>query len=174
MNRVLLLACIGMAAALSPAHAGSRSSISDRAVVVSVEPMFKSARVRVPSEDCYEAQERASPSYAMTNGVAGAVVGAIAGGVAGHQFGKGRGKDAATAAGALIGAGVGQRVAHQNFPDGGSRTVVRCAKSVHYEHQERLSGYRVRYEYLGHVFETTMKHRPDSTIPVRVTVSPAR
>lgn len=156
----------------APAYAASPSSIRDYAEVVSAEPMYRTTRVRVPVEDCYDTTERSSPSYAMTNGVAGAVVGAIAGGVAGHQFGKGRGKDAATIGGAIIGAGVGQRVAHQNFPDGEERVVTRCAQHAEYESRQSVSGYRVQYRYMGRLHETTTREHPGSSLPVSVRVTP--
>lgn len=167
-SALILLAAL----ATAPAYAASSNSIRDVAEVVSAEPMYRTERVRVPVEDCYETTARSKPSYAMTNGVAGAVVGAIAGGVAGHQFGKGRGKDAATVGGAIIGAGVGQRVAHQNFPDGEERPVTKCVRSSEYESREQLSGYRVQYRYLGRIHETTMRERPGNTLPVSVRVTP--
>lgn len=169
----ILLSLIALSSAV-PVVASGSNSISDYAEVVSVEPILRTTRVRVPTEECYDVEERSKPSYAMTNGVAGAVVGAIAGGVAGHQFGKGRGKDVATATGAVIGAGVGQRVAHQNYPDGESRTVTRCTRGSSYQSEERLSGYEVQYRYMGRIFRTTMRERPGSSLPVRITVTPAR
>ena len=40
------------------------------------------------------------------------------------------------------------------------------------EVQQRITGYRVAYDYRGQVYTTFMREQPGSTLPVRVSVTP--
>ena len=100
----------------------------------------------------------------------GAIIGGVAGGLLGNQVGKGHGKEAATAAGAVIGAITGDRIAN-NQPQGYAYQPreVRSCQTVN-DVQQRLTGYRVTYEYRGQA--PPSREQPGRTLPVRVSITP--
>jgi uncharacterized protein YcfJ len=98
----------------------------------------------------------------------------VVGGLLGNQVGKGHGKEAATAAGAVAGAMVGNNVANANAPQAayveGQREVRNCRQVV--DVQNRLTGYRVNYDYHGQQYSTVMRENPGPNLQVRVSVEP--
>jgi uncharacterized protein YcfJ len=161
------LALIAIAAAAS-VHA---ETFVDNARVRSVEPHYES--VAVPRQECSnqlvnEVQRTDSRNYG------GAIVGGIAGALLGNQVGGGHGREAATAVGAVVGAMTGDNLANRDRSPQyvqTSREVTSC-RTVQ-DVRQRITGYRVDYEYRGQVYSTFMPQDPGRTLRVRVSVDPA-
>ncbi|MBI5277471.1 MAG: glycine zipper 2TM domain-containing protein [Burkholderiales bacterium] len=171
MKRTILFAAAAAASFAAAAQPGP--SFVDRARVSAVEPQYET--VQLPREECgsqWVTEQRAVPSNNPSYG--GMAIGAIAGGILGNQVGKGSGKDAATAAGVVAGAMVGNQLGRNNSPDTqvqSEQREVRTCRTV-YDTQQRVTGYRVTYEYQGNQYTTVMPQQPGRTLNVRVTVTP--
>ncbi|MBG9388269.1 glycine zipper 2TM domain-containing protein [Caenimonas aquaedulcis] len=167
MNRIAIASLI--AAAAAGAHA---ETYLDNARVRSADPQFES--VSVPREECSRQLVSEVRRVDGDRNYGGVVVGGVAGAVLGNQVGQGHGREAATALGAVVGALAGDRIAngdrvqqYQEVP----REVTTC-RTVN-EVQNRLTGYRVAYEYRGQQFTTLMRENPGPSLQVRVSVEPA-
>lgn len=159
-------ALAGLSIALTLASAAVQAEqYTDQARVVSAIPEYD--RVNVPRQECYD-EYRAEP-VSGERSYGGSVIGGITGALVGNQIGRGHGKEAATALGAITGAIVGDRMQNRQIEDQRlSRNVRRCRDIDHWEN--RLSAYRVVYEYGGHRYVTTMPNDPGSYVRVRVSV----
>lgn len=142
----------------------------DRARVQDVQPQYET--VQVPRQECSSQIVHESQPVAGERGYGGAIIGGVAGGILGNQVGKGHGREAATAAGAVIGAIAGDRLSNYQ-PQGyvSAPREVRSCRTVH-DMQQRLTGYRVTYEYRGQEYTTVTREQPGRTLPVRVSVTP--
>jgi uncharacterized protein YcfJ len=165
MKKALALLAVAAAAA---AHA---ETFVDNARVRNVAPQYES--VAVPREEC-SSQVVNEVHRTGTRDYGGAIVGGIAGALLGNQVGGGHGREAATAVGAVVGAMTGDNLANRDrsaqyveVP----REVTSC-RTVQ-DVQQRLTGYRVDYEYRGQVYTTFMPQDPGRTLRVRVSVEPA-
>lgn len=155
----------------------------DIAQVVNVDPIF------VPGEPSYRQQCWQEPVRYVTRergygagpgSATNTVLGGIVGAAVGRQFGDGDGRRAATVAGALLGGAIANDRSRQRYEDGYGRTYER--ETVRYEQrcqtvssgrgEDRVVGYRVAYDYNGHVYTTETPYHPGSTIRVRVDVVP--
>ena len=168
MKRIALLTALAAAAAGAIAQP---QGFIDNARVRSVEPQYES--VQVPREECSSQWVNEARPVQSGNSLPGIAIGAVVGGVLGNQVGKGHGKEAATAAGAVAGAVVGNSVAtngQQPQYVQGQREVRNCRQVV--EQQNRLTGYRVSYEYHGQQYVTMMRDNPGPNLQVRVSVEP--
>ena len=149
-------------------------SFVDRARVQAVEPQYEN--VQRPRQECSSQWVNEPRSLVGGNGYGygGALVGGVAGGILGNQVGRGHGREAATAAGAVIGANAGDRIASNGQPryEQAQREVRSCHTVV--DVQRRLTGYRVSYAYAGQQYSTFTRKQPGSTLPVRVSVTPAQ
>ena len=139
------------------------------APVVDYEPVYATEQVPVEREVCW--QER---GYRRThrNSASGTIAGAIIGGVIGNQFGGGSGKKALTAAGAALGASIGHDASRQHRRPGHPVSYERCEIQVDYETRSHTSGYKVRYEYNGEIFETRTRTEPGDVIRLEVSARP--
>lgn len=152
----------------------------DYARVIDVDPIVSHVRVTNPQQECWD-ETRVVNTYPRTGfdvqTGAPTLIGAVIGGVVGHQIGHGRGRDAATIAGTLIGAAVGRnsavRAAGNSDGYGEERTVQRCAVRYEENWEDRVDGYRVRYEYHGREYVTQMPYDPGNRLRIRVDVQPA-
>lgn len=159
----------------------------DYARVKNVTPEYQ--RVNTPQQDCRNEYIRDSgydgyrgDRSTSDRSYTGTVVGGVAGALLGSRFGKGKGSTAATAVGAIAGAVIGDKVAanggifasndsyRDRDHDYRGREVQRCRTVDHYEN--RLTGYRVVYEYAGRSYTTVMQNQPGRQIPVQVSVVP--
>lgn len=163
-----------------PASQSQGTVFSDQARVRSAQPQYDI--VQVPREEC-SSQWVTDPAVAASNsgaigahGYGGMIVGGVAGAVLGNQVGKGRGREAATAVGAVAGAVVGDRIAGSmnQAPVASAQPVQREVRSCRtvYEQQQRLTGYRVTYDYRGHEGTVLTQEQPGTTLPIRVAVTP--
>lgn len=169
MQRALI--AIALLSAAARAAAAQPDSFIDHARVRHVEPEYES--VQVPRQEC-GSQWVTEPPAANNRHYGGVIIGGVAGAVLGNQVGKGRGREAATAAGAVIGALAGDRIANGSrwqADEPSAREVTRCHTVVDVEN--RITGYRVEYEYNGRHYTTFMRDEPGHTMPVKVTVAPA-
>ena len=152
----------------SVATAAQAQQFEDWAAVRSATPEYQ--RVSVPEQRCRT--EYVPVSAAPASPYAGPIIGGVAGGLLGSTMGKGNGKVAAAAAGAVIGSIVGANVSQrQAGADAGTQPVQRCETVERW--QDRLTGYRVVYEYAGRTYETLMPENPGTRIRVRVAVDVA-
>ncbi|MDB5859670.1 MAG: 17 kDa surface antigen [Ramlibacter sp.] len=166
MKHVALLSLLAVAAAGAQAEA-----FVDNARVRSVEPQYES--VQVPRDECSSQWVNEARPVAAQPNYGGVVLGAVVGGVLGNQVGKGHGKEAATAAGAVAGAMVGNNMANNGQQPQyveSQREVRNCRQVV--DVQNRLTGYRVNYEYHGQQYSTMMRENPGPNLQVRVSVEP--
>jgi len=168
MKRTALLLAT-LAAATAQAQ-----SFNDQARVRGVEPQYEV--VQVPRQECTSQwiQEQPRTVAPSGGGYGGAIIGGVAGGILGNQVGQGRGREAATAAGAVIGAITGDRISNSGTAVAAAPPEAREVRSCRtvYDQQNRLTGYRVTYDYRGVESTTVMREQPGSTIPVRVSVTP--
>ena len=161
----------------------NNGNYQDYARVKNVTPEYQ--RVNSPRQECSNEyirdrghdghrRDRSTSDRSYT----GTVVGGVAGALLGSRFGKGKGSTAATAVGAIAGAVIGDKVAanggifvsnddHRDHEYRG-REVQRCRTVDHFEN--RLTGYRVVYEYAGRNYTTVMQNQPGRQIPVQVSV----
>jgi uncharacterized protein YcfJ len=161
-----------VAAVLAACAAGAQAgTFIDQARVRGVEPQYET--LTVPRQECSrqwvdDVRRTGSRDYG------GAVIGGIAGAVIGNQVGGGHGREAATAVGAVIGAMTGDSIASRGRGETYERVPreVTTCRTVE-QAQQRLTGYRVDYEYRGQMYSTFMREQPGATLPVRVSVDPA-
>lgn len=141
----------------------------DYARVVDSDPIYRQVRVDNPRRNCWS--QPTVVERGRHHAAGNMIFGGILGGVIGHQIGNGRGRDAATVAGTIIGSAIGHDAAESGHR---TRVVNRRACETSYESytERRLNGYRVRYLYNGHTYETWMDHRPGRRIRVLVSVRP--
>jgi len=148
-------------------------SHTDYAQVVDVTPITQQIRVDTPRRECWQ---ESAPVHHSTGyqTYTPQIVGAVLGAAVGRQFGRGRGQDAATVAGAVLGGSIGRDIKHRRYsPPQYSTGVVERCRTVHDAHtEERVVGYRVRYDYQGRVYTTRTHNDPGDRIQVRVHVTP--
>lgn len=169
----LLVMCSAMFATVAQADV-----YADYARVKSVVPEYE--RVNQPRQDCYnEVVETRVPvqrQYGDGPEYGGTILGGIVGGVIGNRFGKGHGREAATAAGAVAGALIGKQYDSRGHTevvqdeDVQQREVRRCRQVDNWEN--RITGYRVTYEYAGRRYTSFMPNDPGREVKVRVSVEP--
>jgi uncharacterized protein YcfJ len=167
----IAIVCLATAAA-----AGAQAqTFNDTARVRQVEPQYET--VSVPRQQCHtQWVTEQQPVAAPGRNYGGLVLGGVVGGLAGNQIGKGHGREAATAVGAVVGALAGEHLAGQNGWGAQpqyqpvQRQVQNC-QTVN-DVQNRLTGYRVTYEYRGQNYTTVVRDNPGKTIPVQVSVTP--
>lgn len=165
-------AILAMSLIAAPTVLWAENSFSDRARVISSQPLYETVSVNRPEERCWNERVRhrgsaGSRSYTST------IAGAIVGGVVGNQFGKGSGKDAMTVAGALLGGSVGNDLGNRRQGREYVTSERRCELVDNYRQHEELVGYHVKYRYNGQVFHTRTAHDPGKFLNVHVSVAPA-
>ena len=174
MNRIATASVL--AAAIAGMAAAQADTFYDNARVRSVEPQYE--QVTVPRQQCttqwVNESRPVSGGYNQGTSVAGTLIGGVAGGILGNQVGGGSGRDAATAVGAVVGALAGNHIANQNARPQQYVTEQRQVQQCHTvnEVQQRITGYRVAYDYRGQVYTTFMRDQPGRDLQVRVSVEP--
>ncbi len=155
---------------LATAQMSIAGSYTDTATITSVDKIYKTHTIREPYQDCYIKEfYQGDNDGSATN----EIVGGLFGGLIGNQFGDGSGKDAMTVAGALLGASLAHDDELAKSKTGRVVSKEVCETKYRSESVERLSHYRVEYEYDNRTFTYTTKNKPyGSTIKVKVDVSP--
>jgi len=166
MNRLVFLPLL--ASASLAVHA---QTYVDNAQVRSVWPQYES--VSVPRQECTSQWINEPRRIEAPRGYGGAMLGGLAGGVIGNQVGNGHGREAATALGAVLGALTGDQMANRQRGDRYEQVQrqVQSCQNIN-EVQQRLTGYRVAYEYRGQQFSAVLPQDPGPTLQVRVSVEP--
>lgn len=155
------------------------SKYGDYARVLSSTPEYE--RVNNPRQECTSEYVPAS-SYRQVqadgHSYTGTIVGGVTGALLGSRLGKGNGNRAATAVGAIAGAVIGNQIQergrggrHYEDDHADSREIRRCRVVDQWDN--RLTGYRVVYEYAGRSYSTVLPQDPGRRLPVRVSVTPA-
>jgi uncharacterized protein YcfJ len=165
MKRTFTIALLVAGAALASATSAAESYQQGR--VLSAIPIYETVRVPTSREVCWdeEVRYRRRPSAGST------LVGGVIGGAVGRQFGGGSGTDIMTAVGAIVGASVANDVSRNRHGDY-TRVETQCRVANEYYQEERITGYRVNYEYNGQVYTTRTDREPGEYIELRVSVSP--
>jgi uncharacterized protein YcfJ len=173
MNRIALACALAAAGGLTAVQA---DTFYDNARVRSAEPQYE--QVSVPRQECttqwVNEQRPVAGTGAGGINYGGAIIGGVAGGILGHQVGKGGGRDAATAVGAAVGAIAGNQIAGANTAPQQYENVPRQVQQCHTvnEVQNRLTGYRVTYDWRGQSYTTFTREQPGPNLQVRVSVEP--
>lgn len=154
------------------ANAQSPARHYEYAPVIDYEPIYVTERVPVEREVCWEERGYRSHGRHRGNSATGTIAGAIIGGVVGNQFGGGSGRTALTAAGAALGASIGHDASKQHRRHGRPVRYERCEIQVDYESRSHTSGYNVRYEYNGEIFETRTRSEPGDVIRLEISARP--
>ncbi len=162
-----------VASALLPSVAFAGVSY-DQARVISVQPIVETVSYAVPREQCSEQRVQTGRGGGVSPAIP--LLAAIAGGALGSAVAHGHNNQQAGAAiGAVFGGAVGYDVARRNasprYVTYGTQQVCTQVQDIHDE--QRISGYNVRYQYLGKVYSTVTQNRPANTVRVRVDVTPA-
>jgi uncharacterized protein YcfJ len=185
MNNKILLGAValaitavsGNALADNGRHRGDRDRYerdSDYARVVRVEPLLQRVRYTVPVEQCWTEQQ-VRPAYRSANAGA-AIVGGAIGALLGSSVGHGDGRRAATLGGAVVGAAVGNELGksdgRRDYREPRYDEVQRCRTVQEERFDERVSSYRVTYEYNGRRQVTQLAYDPGRYLRVAVDVHP--
>jgi uncharacterized protein YcfJ len=159
-----------LTAMLLASQSAVSGSYSDTAKITSVDKIYRTHTIREPYQDCYiKEYYQADDDGSMAN----ELVGGLFGGLIGNQFGGGDGKDALTVAGALLGASLAHDDELKKSKTGRVVSKEICETKYRTEPIERLSHYRVEYEYDDRSFTYTTKNKPyGSTLKIKVNVSP--
>ena len=146
------------------------------ATVVDSTPIFKTVRVTIPRQECWEEEVAYSNRYDdKYRGSGGAIVGGVIGGALGHAVGhKKRNKQMGTLVGVVLGATIGNAYASQRRHDSQTSygALQRCEMIEETSTEERIVGYNVRYRYSNVTYSTRTDTDPGDTIKVRVAVTP--
>jgi len=149
------------------------ATVYDQARVISSEPVYENVSVEVPVRECRD--EPVRYSHAERRSATGPILGAIIGGALGNAVGHHkRNKQVGTVVGAVLGGSIGADISRRQRHYDDSYGTERVCDVVHeVRHEERLTGYDVRYVYGGRTYATVMPHDPGESVRVRVRVSPA-
>lgn len=154
------------------------TAFETQAKVLWAEAEYETVQVNNPRTDCWdEPVYNTHRRYSDNGEIFPMVIGGILGGVVGHQFGKGRGNDASTVAGAVIGTVVGHEISDDEYGNGYEddyrvTSEQRCRETDHWETEQQLTGYRVKYRYAGHNYFTHTREHPGQWLDIRVSVDP--
>ncbi len=152
------------------AHADvHRLGYVDSARVIRADPIYETVEVSRPVRECWT--ERVVHRGRRANSYTGAIAGGIIGGVLGNRIGRGDGRTVLTVAGDLLGASIGHDLSARRGRPRISREE-RCELVDHYDQEEQIVGYRVKYRYNGQTFFTRTREHPGRRIRVRVNVDP--
>lgn len=134
--------------------------ISDTAQVISSRPIYQNRS----SQECHMESVAGAAQQGGERGMSGSILGGIAGALLGAQVGQGNGRIAAAGAGAIAGAVTGDRL--QNNGSGvGQASQQQVCQQVS---KQEVTGYEVRYSYLGREGSTVMQQQPGSTVRVGI------
>lgn len=165
---------VSVVSAMLISATGQAADKYDRARVVDVQPVYENVRYEVPVEQCYQERVAVPTRRAgATPTILGAIIGGALGNAVGHNK---RNKQVGTVVGAVLGGSIGADVSrHRNtgHADARYRTEEVCETTYESRHENRLSGYNVKYEYAGTTYQTRMDRDPGDFVRVSVRVRPA-
>lgn len=142
--------------------------------VLESRPIYQSVSVSTPRQQCWNEQVAVREERRTSN--TPVVVSSIVGGAIGNALGNNKSSQrVGTVVGAVLGHSVGRDIVAANSRHQPTRyqTVQHCETVNEYRHEERLTGYQVRYRYNGEDYTIQTDRDPGSQIRLRVQVSPA-
>ena len=166
MNKLVKLSMLAAISSASTANAQSEQQIVT-SKVLNRTPIMESIQVGFPKRVCYQEQVVTQNTKSYTPSILGGVVGAAVG----NRFGHGDGRKLATVAGGVVGASVGRDVQNKNAQNH-TALIERCHDETEYRYEERITGWRVTYEYNGQAYVTRTDSDPGETLKLRVNVQP--
>ncbi len=166
MKKLTSISILAALVGSSAAYAQSEQQIVS-SKVLNRTPIMESIQISTPKRVCYQEQVVTQNTKSYTPSILGGIVGAAVG----NQVGSGRGKDLATVAGGVLGASVGRDVQNKNAQTH-TALVERCHDETEYHYEERVTGWRVTYEYNGQSYITRTDSDPGETLKLRVNVQP--
>lgn len=178
MTRFNRLAGTALAAALSTpaalaADGYAAESYVVNAPVVDVNPMIEVVEVSTPREVCWNERVERHVADGPRGPRTSTIVGTVVGAAIGNNIARGDDRKGARVAGALLGGAIGRDVGRASAS---KRRVVSHERRCDIEHvtheEERISGYRVTYQYNGRTFVTRTDTDPGDTLRLRVSVAP--
>lgn len=174
MKRIMTAITIAMTALVFSTTADARhggQGYIEKARVILADPIYETVEVVQPVRECWN--ERVTRHRRTFGSYAGPITGGVIGGVLGNGLGNGKkSKRALTVAGTLLGASIGHNLGSGHRRTPAYETVRHCETVDHYEEQEQVVGYRVKYRYEGQVYTTRTTEHPGKFIRVRVDVHP--
>ena len=166
MKKLLPVLILSTSVAAPLAYAQSEQQIvSSR--VLNRTPIMESFQISTPKRVCYQEQVVTQNTKSYTPSILGGIVGAAVG----HQVGSGRGKDLATVTGGVLGASVGRDVQNKSAQSH-TALVERCHDETEFHYEERITGWRVTYEYNGQSYVTRTDRDPGEILKLKVNVQP--
>lgn len=136
--------------------------ISDTAQVISSRPIYQNRN----SQECHMESVAGTAQQGGERGMSGSILGGIAGALLGAQVGQGNGRIVAAGAGAVAGAVAGDRL--QNNGVSGVGQAAQPQQVCQQVSRQEVTGYEVRYSYLGREGSTVMQQQPGSTVRVGI------
>ncbi len=166
------LLTLALIAGTSSAFAGPHRH-TDFARVTDVQPIYKTVSHRIPVEQCRIERVKTNSHHSRRHAAAGTIIGTVIGANIGNEVSHNR--RVGTVAGAIIGASIGNDIARKHdrrHHRGDYHDVERCETRYESRSEEKLVGYRVRYNYHGGEYHTRMDRHPGRRIKVVVSVKP--
>ena len=154
--------------------------IYDYADVVDATPLFKTVRISIPKEECWNERvpHHGNQHNRGTSDALGSVLGGVIGGAIGNEVGHSKkNKQVGAVVGAIVGSTIGKSIANNNGKRHGEviyTTEEVCRVYQDYHEEDRVIGYSVRYRYNNKSYTTRMKSDPGETIKLRLAISPVR
>ncbi len=180
MNSLTSKALISVIAAAPLLANAEQHRFFDYAKVREVKPTYQSVAHRIPQEDCWVERVRTERHPRSNTSATSTLVGGVIGGAIGHAVGHGKdNKKIGAVVGSMLGLSIGRDIGrrqhrHGDYPEVFYDDVERCETSYRTETEERLTGYRVTYQYRGEVYTTHMDEHPGQRIKVAVSVRPVK
>lgn len=161
---------LGLLAGCSQVSAQTQYVYAD---VIESRPIYQTVSVSMPREQCWN--EQVAVREERRNSNTPVVVSSIVGGALGNALGNNKSSQRVGAVvGAVLGHSVGRDIVAANNRSQPMRyqTVRHCETVNEYRHEERLTGYHVRYRYNGEDYSIQTDRDPGSQIRLQVQVTP--
>lgn len=146
------------------------------APVTGVTKIVERVEEHIPYESC-RLQRVAVPRSTWSDGMTPILTGGLIGGAIGSELGRhSKRKSLIIGASALLGGSIGRDIyrSSNHHSSVRYRTQEVCNTEYRVREYQQVSGYRVRYEYHGEVYETITDSHPGATMPLEVSVTPLR
>lgn len=163
-----------MLAATGPSLAASKGVLVT-VPVLSVTPRVVDVVKSMPTEQCREViVQRGGDGGGGHNSHTPEILGAIVGGTVGKEISD---SDTTKLAGALLGASIARDIDKKNQRERAERsrrttTQLQCSTVYTEQTVREASGYNVRFEHAGTIFDSVVNERPGATMQVMIYAIP--
>lgn len=158
------------------AFASESENFTVWADVLAVNPIIETETIRRPIEVCRQIRPTRRHQDVIVQDSGGGAVpvlfGGLLGGVIGNQFGDGRGQKAMTLIGAVAGASIASNAHNNKHRPKKTTPVTSCRTDYEYEDVKTITGYDVRYQYMGRTFSRLMAEHPGDRLQLHVNIEP--